>query len=459
MGGGARMAPERGPEHEGDARPPGAGPRGGEGDAAGAPGDDRAVGPGAATEDLTLGEVDQREGQRTRGDVRGGVVGPAAEAQHLDPDPLVERREGRHAVGRYVRSDEQDGIHPGYVRGVGRRRPEIALVSLATTPGLRHADAALTAALVDVGCRVRVRPVALGPSGALRRHIAVTDLVESVAAARVARGTSGADAVIASGATTAFFLPGDPPLAVWFDSPSALNRPGTAGAWQRAAERRVARRAKLLLPWGDAAAGAAIAAGLGAGVPLPVPVEGRPEAAERDLDAVAYAGWPWKRGLDVLCAAWGRVGSGRLVVGGVDAARGRAWLARCGVPEPPGVEWPGLLGREAWLGLVGRARVFVNASRREDYGIAQLEALSAGTPLVTVPSPGAYEALGLARALAPALVDADLDRALAAGLALTTGERVGYAERASERLVPYRPEAMRERLREEVLPRLLATSA
>ncbi len=339
---------------------------------------------------------------------------------------------------------------------VGRRRPEIALVSLATTPGLRHADAALAAALVDVGCRVRVRPVALGRAGALRRHIAVTDLVESVAAARTARGVRGADAVIASGATTAFLLAEDPPLAVWFDSPSALNRPGAAGAWQRAAERRAARRAALLLPWGVAAAEAAAGLGARAMVRLPVPVAEVSAAGQRDIDAVAYAGWPWKRGLDVLCAAWGRTGRGRLVIGGVEAARGRAWLARCGVPEPPGVRWAGLLGREAWLALVARARVFVNASRREDYGIAQLEALSAGTPLVTVPSPGAYEALGLARELAPALVDADLVRALAAGLALDVGQREEYARRARECLAPYRPEAMRERLREEVLPRLLA---
>ena len=72
---------------------------------------------------------------------------------------------------------------------------------------------------------------------------------------------------------------------------------------------------------------------------------------------------------------------------------------------------------------VAGARVFVNASRHEDWGLAQMEALSAGTPLVTVPSAGANVALPLAAELAPELVAPDrtpqaLARALRAGLAL-----------------------------------------
>ena len=61
--------------------------------------------------------------------------------------------------------------------------------------------------------------------------------------------------MIVSGATTALLLarPGVP-WAMRFDSPTALNRPGWSGAWQRARERRVFRAADLLLPWGEAAA-------------------------------------------------------------------------------------------------------------------------------------------------------------------------------------------------------------
>ena len=49
----------------------------------------------------------------------------------------------------------------------------------------------------------------------------------------------------------------------------------------------------------------------------------------------------------------------------------------------------------------------MSASRYEDYGLAQLEALAAGLVLVTVPASGPYQALGLARELEPRLVARD----------------------------------------------------
>ena len=55
--------------------------------------------------------------------------------------------------------------------------------------------------------------------------------------------------------------------------------------------------------------------------------------------------------------------------------------------------------REEYRALLRRARVFVCAPRREDYGIAQLEALADGCMLVTTPAPGPYVALPIARAL------------------------------------------------------------
>ena len=73
-----------------------------------------------------------------------------------------------------------------------------------------------------------------------------------------------------------------------------------------------------------------------------------------------------------------RVPGARLVIGGCDRETGRAWLRRCNVVEPPGIEWAGTLARDAWLDRGAHARVFVNASRREDHGLAQLEALAAG---------------------------------------------------------------------------------
>ena len=338
---------------------------------------------------------------------------------------------------------------------------DVALLSLGTTMGLRHADDALAGLIADAGRGCRLVRVGFGAAGALRRQITAIDVVEGLSARRAARATRDARAVIVSGATTALLLDRPPvPWAIRFDSPTALNRPGASGAWQRARERRVFRAADLLLPWGGAAAAAATP--LAAGTPvvaLPVPVEAPPPARDRAPEVLAYAGWLWKRGIDVLCAAWAQAAPAgvRLVIGGADRAAGLAWLDRCGVPEPPGVEWAGAVPRDAWLERVAHARAFVNASRREDHGIAQLEALAAGTPLVTVPSPGAYEALPIARALAPDLV-ADgvsasaLTEALRAGLALEGRDR--YAERAVAAMAPYRREAVRAVLESRVLPAL-----
>jgi glycosyltransferase involved in cell wall biosynthesis len=326
---------------------------------------------------------------------------------------------------------------------------DIGLVSLGTTPGLRRADAALADQVRAAGATCELVQVRIGRwAGALRRNAAVTDPVEALAARRAAAGID-ARALIFSSVTSALLQrTPEVPWAVRFDSTAALNRPGLSGAWQRARESAVLGRATLLLPWGEEAARTA------PGVVVRVPVEAIPQVGARDIDAIAYAGYPRKRGLDLVCVAWARVArpGEQLVVGGVERERALRWLERCGVPEPAGVEWPGLLGREEWLRLVARARVFVNASRREDHGLAQLEALAAGCALVTVPSPGPYEALPLARRLAPELVSEDLASALRAGLDLS--DLHGYAERAHEMLAPFRPDAVQQVVANEVLPAL-----
>ena len=232
------------------------------------------------------------------------------------------------------------------------------------------------------------------------------------------------------------------PYAIRFDATAALNRPGAGGAWQRLAERRALGRAAVLLP---VSRGAESVAG---GVRLPIPIEPIEGAAERDIDAVTYAADPRKRGLEVVCRAWDH---GRLVVCGIGREAGLRWLTRHGVAEPPGVEWAGPLPRERWLALVGRARLFVNASRWEDFGIAPMEALAAGTPLATVPTPGSFEALPLARELAPEFVSDDLGAAIRAGFEV---DREAYAARARELLAPYREDAVLATLRERVLPAL-----
>lgn len=323
---------------------------------------------------------------------------------------------------------------------------DIGLVSLGTTPGLRRADAALADQIRAAGASCDVVAVRIDRvASSLRRNPAVTDLVEALAARRAAQGTE-ARALILSSVTSALLQRApEVPWAVRYDSTAAVNRPGVSGAWQRARERRVLERATLLLPWGEQA---------GPGLVVRVPVEEVPPAPERDIDAIAYAGYPRKRGLDILCAAWARVArpGERLVVGGVERERALRWLERCGVPEPAGVEWPGPLERDEWLGLVARSRVFVNASRREDHGLAQLEALAAGCALVTLPSPGPYEALPIARKIGAQLVSDDLPAALRAGLDLP--DREAYAERAREALQSFRADAVQRVVADELLPAL-----
>jgi glycosyltransferase involved in cell wall biosynthesis len=331
---------------------------------------------------------------------------------------------------------------------------DVAVLSPATTLGWRRADEAFARLVRDAGATCALVPVSFGPAGRLRRHPALTDLVEALAARHSAGRLPRARAVVVSTVTASFFQRLSLPYAVRFDAPAALNRPGPSGAWQRALEPRALARARVLLPWSAEAAAPLQVPGPEV-IALGVPIERIASAPVRDIDVLAYAGNPHKRGLDVLCTAWAD-GPGRLVVGGVEPSRGREWLARCGVREPAGLEWAGVVPRAHWLELLGRARVFANAARFEDHGLAPLEALAAGAALVTLPSPGPYPALAMARGLAPELVAADgspaaLARALQAGLRL---DDPGYAVRADALLAPHRPEAISRTLAERVLPAL-----
>jgi hypothetical protein len=339
---------------------------------------------------------------------------------------------------------------------------DVVLLSSSPTLGWRTADAAFAALVRDAGASCELVRITLGPAGALRRHPALTDLVEASAARHRAARLPPARALIVSSVTSSFLLAPRIPYAIRFDAPAALNRPGAAGAWQRAIEPHALGRADVLLPWSAEAAAPLHVPGPRV-ISLGVPVEPVEPAARRDIDAVAYAGNPHKRGLERICTAWATAGApGRLIIGGIEPARARAWLARCGVAEPAGLEWAGVMPRAAWLEQLARARVFVNAARFEDHGVAPLEALSAGATLVTTPSPGPYPALGMARALAPELVASDrspgaLAIALRAGLALSDAERAGYAERADVLLVPHRIGALRRTVAEEILPALGVT--
>jgi hypothetical protein len=113
----------------------------------------------------------------------------------------------------------------------------------------------------------------------------------------------------------------------------------------------------------------------------------------------------------------------------------------------------GLVSPDGFRALLRRARVYLAAPRREDYGIAQLEALADGAMLVTTPAAGPYAALPIAHELDPRLVSDDLAGALRVAL---DDPAPGYAAAAAGALAPYRRAAVDRIVADELLPRLLS---
>ena len=322
-----------------------------------------------------------------------------------------------------------------------RSETDVLVVSIGATSGWRAAATELSAALARAGARVQT--VITGPTPPVRTF-ALTDLVQAWAARRAclrAVAKHEPAAIIYCSITAALLWPR--PGAVWLDSIAAENRPGRHGIWQRVVERRRLAQAPLVLTMSETSL-SPLRGPHADVVVVPVPVErsGNPHQP-RDIAALAYAGDPEKRQLELVLAAWGRArrGAETLVVAGTDR-----------VPSLPGVQVAGRLAPDEYRALLRRARVFVAAPRREDYGIAPLEALADGCMLVSTPAPGPYPALRLARTLDPRLVDDDL--AVALRIALDDPVR-GYSDRATELLAPFRRAAVDRTIAQRVLPRLL----
>ncbi len=381
---------------------------------------------------------------------------------------------------------------------------DVLIVSLGATGGLRVAEEELLGSLRRAGASATiVRPEPPAPV----RTLMLTDLRWARAARRAARAELAriqARALIYSTITAALLWPR--PGAIRFDAPAAGNREGRHGLWQRPVERRRLREAPLLLPQSEGAlleipVGVRRSLAPDSSLVLPVPVEpsGPPAASEsfghsmasesfgqsaasqpsgppvasglgsstasglgpselsapRDIAAITYAANPVKKGLEVVLDAWREVRKPgeELFVAGVPEDE----LRRLGYALPAaGVRVTGMLSPEDYRALLRRARVYVCAARREDYGIAQLEALADGCMLVTSASPGPYAALPIARELDPRLVDDDLAPALRAALEYPAPR---YAERALQALVPLRRAAVDRLVAEELLPRLLDRQA
>ena len=318
---------------------------------------------------------------------------------------------------------------------------DVLIVSVGATTGWRAAARELGAAFQAAGARTVT--VDTGPVPEVRTFM-LTDLVQALAARRAAaRGIAEhrPRTVVYCSITAALLWPR--PGVIWLDALAAENRPGRHGVWQRLVETRRLARAPLLLTMAPDSL-AALRRPSPDAVVVPVAVQrSGPPAAVRDLDVLAYAADPVKRRLDFILETWRRARRGEetLVVTGIDRTS-----------DVPGVRFTGRLPPDEFRALLRRTRVFVAASRREDFGIAQLEALADGAMLVATPAPGSYPALRLARELDPRLVAEDLAPALRAAL---DDPAPGYADRAAELVAPFSREAVSTTLTQHVLPRLL----
>ena len=319
---------------------------------------------------------------------------------------------------------------------------DVLVVSVDSTTGWRAAARELAASLERAGASVAL--AATGPLPQVRTF-ALTDLAQARAARRACeRGIDEhrPSAVIYCSITAALLWPR--PGAIWLDSLATENRPGRHGLWQRLVEHRRLTQSPLVLEMSPGALGAAPAPDDGT-IVVPVPVDSSgPLDQPRDIDAVTYAGDPEKKRLDHVLRAWdeARREGETLVVAGLEQLAPR-----------PGVELAGRLAPDAYRALLRRARVFLAAPRREDYGIAPLEALADGCQLVTAPAPGAYPAFEIARRLDPRLTVDDLVSAIRAAL---DDPLPGYPARAAELLAPFSRATVDRTVEERVLPRLLA---
>jgi glycosyltransferase involved in cell wall biosynthesis len=388
---------------------------------------------------------------------------------------------------------------------------DVLIVSLGATGGLRAVDDELLASLHRAGASAAI--VRSEPPASVRTMM-LTDLRWARAARRAAMAglaRTPASALIYSTTTAALLWPR--PGAIRFDASAAANRPGRHGLWQRPLERRRLREAPLLLAQSESAlleipAAVRDARRCESTLVLPVPVEpsephaspasrqpgkssesqdlhkmdklrdpqhlgkaggtsescisdesGKSSASQavRDIAAITYAANPVKKGLDVVLDAWqgaGKPGE-ELLVAGVEERE----LRSLGYALPAaGVRVVGMLAHEDYRALLRRARAYVCAARREDYGMAQLEALADGCMLVSVPSPGPYAALQLAHELDDRLVTADFAAAdLGAAIRIALDDpRSDYAQLALEALAPFRRVAVDRLVTEQLLPALLS---
>jgi glycosyltransferase involved in cell wall biosynthesis len=352
--------------------------------------------------------------------------------------------------------------------------PEILIVGCANTLGWRINEAEFAASLERLGVSSRIVRRTPTLIHRIPRTYAMAELAEARAARRALREglqRGRPRAVVLMSSTAGFFIPvhrlrrAGIGVGIRVDCPAAVNRPGVAGLPQRSLERRRLPQASAVIAMGPRSA--ATVAGVGERIialPATVDVPAASNEPGRPPRLLAYCPNPGRKGIDRIVWAWDRLGRERgdavLTISGLEPRRAARALRRAGVTAPMGVEFSGAIPRRRHLELLRGATAFVSASRWEEWGIAQLEALAAGVPLVTTPARGAYEAEPLARELAPELVAPEEDpgalaAAMRAALRMDAGRRARYRAEAAHLVEPFAPGAVDRVMAEQVLPALL----
>ena len=320
---------------------------------------------------------------------------------------------------------------------------DVLLVSLGSTAGLRAADDGARRRAAARGRQRRGRGRAAPRE---LRTYALTDLAWARAARVAARAGIAAHApraIVYSTTTAALLWPR--PGAIRFDAPAAANRPGATASGSARSSAGGSRGAAA------AAVGRRLAGGGAAPARRRDRRPDRRRALAGDRRAARHRGdhvrrQPAEEGPGPRAR---RVGAARaddeqLVVAGADLRL-----------DAPGVRVAGRLAPAEYRALLRRARVFVTAPRREDYGIAQLEALADGCVLVTTAAPGPYAALPLARALDPRLVADDRPGSPPRCAPRWTRPRRSTPSAPPPRSPRSRRAAVDAVVRDELLPRLL----
>ena len=329
------------------------------------------------------------------------------------------------------------------------------MIGLGTTGGWRHADLTLAREFARRGIEVEgCWPVVprLRRLRELARPLS-SEYIEAFAMRRalLRHVSSGHDLLVVSSNTGALLLPRrwSNRTMVWSDTPIRLARSGRGAQFLARAERRAISRVGSIAvqPQHSVALYRELFPEVADRVRfLPVPVSVPAQTSRRrERLGVTYAGNPDKKGLDLAVSAWDSSGTdARLVVTGIEPAEARRFLAARSVPIPVNVDFAGRIPSARHRRLTQRAAVFVSASRREEYGNAQLEALADGAILVSGPCIGTAEPRAIGERLDGRFVcdggARELGQCIALAIDLPDGERRAYQDAARHVLSEYSPE-------------------